>query len=185
MPTHRQQSFIGTLTLQGTPLHALDTLLGKPAWVNWFGGGGVLPGLVSTVRNDSHFLSCQPGVTDTPIALYFRHTESGYALYVREPGRHFGKGGCLFGDYLGLGATADRSPSVLTLETVAGAPTGLPDLSVDTQAVRLALNGRYIAPVARRNTANLYLSFAPGAAPHWTLTIQERNVPWLSTPDER
>lgn len=185
MPTHRQQSFIGTLTLQGTPLHTLDTLLGKPAWVNWFGGGGVLPGLVSTVRNDSHFLSCQPGVTDTPIALYFRHTESGYALYVREPGRHFGKGVCLFGDYLGLGATADRSPSVLTLENAAGVPFGPPDLSSDTQAVRLALNGRYMTPVTRQNTHHLYLAFASDLASYWTLKILERNVPWLSTPDEQ
>lgn len=185
MSTHRQQSFIGTLTLQGMPLHTLDTLLGKPAWINWLGGAGTLPGLTSTVRNDSHFLSCQPGMIDTPIILYFRHTASGYALYVREPGRHFGKGVCLFGDYLGLGATTIMPPSVLTLEDSDGTPVGLHALSSDSLAVRLALNGKYMVPVARKNTRNLYLSFAQETAPCWTLNIRERNVPWLSSPDEQ
>jgi hypothetical protein len=159
--------------------------LGEPAWVDWFGGAGILPQLASTVRNDSHLLSCQPGKTDTPILLYFRHTPSGYSLYVREPGNHFGKRVCLFGDYLGLGTAATQPPCLLTLESDTGAPFGLADLSTDRHVIRLALDGQYVAPVTRRGAPHLYLSFKKETTCCWMLKILERNVPWLSTPDER
>ncbi|MBD1597993.1 hypothetical protein [Pseudomonas typographi] len=98
MPTHRQQSFLATLWLKNRPVNTLGTLLGKPAWVNWLGNVPVtVPHIVGTVRDDSAMLSCQAGITQAALTLYFRHTPGGYQLYVREPGAYFGQGVVIHG----------------------------------------------------------------------------------------
>ncbi|MDF0730046.1 hypothetical protein P0Y43_04790 [Pseudomonas entomophila] len=186
MPTHRQQSFLATLWLGQRPLHSLDALLGKKAWVNWFGGAGVLPQLVSTVRDDSHLLSCQAGVSDQAMLLYFRHTPTGYRLYVREKGQHFGKGVKLTNDgYLGAFSSETSAPSALELRTPQGQRVSLSDLDADTHPVTLFHDG---ASIRRRRVEGLpyeYVGTDKGEPQTWNLHINSRNVPWLNAPYEQ
>lgn len=185
MPTHRQQSFIATLWLGNQPVNTLGTLLGKPAWVNWLGLPVTAPYLVGTIRNDSAMLSCQAGLTHQAMRFYFRHTRSGYNLYVREPGEHFGKALVAYDDvYLGLMASTVNTPSPLTLRKLNGSPASYTDLVTGVNLVGLAFNGRRIGRSHRRNSAFEYLAAKDNSTQLWILKVLERNVPWLNSPDE-
>ncbi|WP_459207745.1 hypothetical protein ACSMEV_06765 [Pseudomonas sp. MLB6B] len=185
MPTPRQLSFLGTLSLNTHPVHTLASLHGAPVWVNRLGGAGVLPGLASTVRNDSNLLGCQASEHATPLLLYFRHTESGYRLYVREPGEHFGKGIKLIDDlYLSLGSTYECNPQPVTLKTLDGQGVDMDGLADDTHSVQLEAGGKPIVLGKRSYSRHTYLTRAEGTPLPWTLMIVQRNVPWVSQPDE-
>ncbi|WP_342650495.1 hypothetical protein [Pseudomonas sp. REB1044] len=185
MLSHRQQSFLATLHLQDRPLNTLDALLGKPAWVNWFGNASTLPQLVSTVRNDSSMLSCQPGVGNDAVLLYFRHSPGGYRLYSRTPGEHFGKGVRLYGHgHLGLGSVTQHEPCLLTLQTPQGGAVMLDRWVGPRHPVVLSTEQGHVHPRRRPSSAFEYLS-GQGLTPlTWTLTLIEREVPWLDSPQE-
>lgn len=185
MLTHREQSFIATLWLGKRPVNALDTLLGKPAWVNWLGIPVTAPHIVGTVRNDSAMLSCQAGTTVQAMRFYFRHTVQGYQLYVREPGDHFGKALVTYDDgYLGLMPAAASPPITLALRKPNDSPASYADLVTNTNLIGLAYSGRPIGRSRRRNSPFEYLAAKGTTAQLWVLKILERNVPWLSSPDE-
>ncbi|MFS0828835.1 hypothetical protein [Pseudomonas phoenicis] len=185
MPTPRQLSFLATLSLNAHPVQTLESLHGAPVWINRLGGAGVLPGLVSTVRNDSHLLGCRANEQVAPLLFYCRHTPSGYHLYVREPGKHFGKGiKRIDGAYLGLGCVHEPNPQPITLETPGGQNVDLRDLPHDTHPVSLKAGDRPIALGRRNHSPHTYLTLSAGAPLLWTLKIVARNVPWVSQPDE-
>jgi hypothetical protein len=185
MLTHRQQSFIATLWFGNRPVNTLGTLLGKPAWVNWLGPAVTAPYLVGTIRNDSAMLSCQAGLTHQAMKFYFRHTRSGYNLYVRAPGEHFGKALVAYDDvYLGLMASAVNNPSSLTLCKPNGSPASYADLLTGMNLVGLAFNGRRIGRSRRRNSPFEYLAAKENSTQLWILKVLEHNVPWLSSPNE-
>lgn len=185
MPTHRQQSFLGTLWLRNYPVSTLDVIAGEPVWINTLGGAGILPGLVSTVRNDSSMLSCHPSVNCAPMVFYFRHTSEGYRLYVRETGDHFGKGVVVHDHkHLGVQQTDRYDPSLFTLKGPDGRALELSELTSDFHSVMLIHGESGISRSRRSNSTYEYLA-AKDQAPHiWLLRILERNVPWLSSPDE-
>jgi len=185
MPTPRQLSFLGNLSLGAHPVHTLESLHGSPVWVNRLGGAGVLPGLASTVRNDLNLLGCQPSEHAAPLLLYFRQTESGYRLYVREPGKHFGKGIKLVdGIYLSLGSTYESNPQPVMLKTPDGQDVDLDGLPDDAHSVMLEAGGKPIVLGRRSYSQHTYLTRAEGTPLPWTLTIVARSVPWVSQPDE-
>lgn len=185
MPTHRQQSFIATLWFGNQPVNTLGTLLGKPAWVNWLGVPLTAPHFVGTIRDDSAMLSCQPGNTDRAILLYFRHTDEGYSLYVREPGDYFGKAVVTQdGGYLGLMPPADHRPSPFTLLKPDGNPAHYADLASDINVIGLAMDGQHVSRSYRPNSSFEYLAARDKTVKLWVLKILKRNVPWLSSPNE-
>ncbi|AIZ34185.1 hypothetical protein ACE1YR_05695 [Pseudomonas sp. K1(2024)] len=185
MLTDRQQSFLATLHLQDRPLNTLDALLGKPAWVNWFGGASTLPQLASTVRNDSSMLSCQPGVGDQAVLLYFRYSEGGYRLYSRTPGEHFGKGVWLHGHgHLGLVSTRKQAPTTLRLQTLQGDALALSELAGSQHPVWLITEQGHVHPRQRLPSPFEYLGGQGQTPLTWSMTVIEREVPWLSSPDE-
>lgn len=186
MPTHRQQSFLATLWRDHYPVHTLDALEGKPVWVHKI-GTALPPGssLASTVRNDSAMLGCHPGVTGAAMVFYFRHKPGGYRLYAREPGRHFGKGVYLDKrGYLGLQPTDRYDPTPFGLYSLTGAPLSLQALEGDTHTLTLACKGAPVAPAWRANNRYHYLATTNAPAQPWRLRILERQVPWVSNPDE-
>jgi hypothetical protein len=186
MPTHRQQSFLARLWRNQYPVHTLDALEGKPVWVHRL-GTPLPPGtsLASTVRNDSAMLGCHPGVVQTGMTFYFRHTAGGYRLYAREPGKHFGKGVYLDNSrHLGLRPTDQYDPSTFDLYSLAGTPLGLMDLKGNTHRITLACHGAAVAPALRASSRYHYLAATGAPAQPWHLQVLERNVPWVSTPDE-
>ncbi|HWD32312.1 MAG TPA: hypothetical protein VG536_12080 [Pseudomonas sp.] len=185
MLTHRQQSFLATLWLNDQPIHTLDTLLGKPAWVNWFGGPGVLPQLASTMRNDSHMLSCQAGVTNKAMLFYFRQAPAGYRLYVREPGDHFGKGVWVYDhSHLGLVSPDNKDPSAFELRSPEGEIISLSDMTGDEQQITLTHKGVSISRGTRSSSPFEYLTTRNDLPQVWTLKLLQRSVPWLSSPYE-
>ena len=186
MYTHRQQSFLGTLWQGKYPVNTLDNLTGKAAWVNWFGGAGVLPGLASTVRDDSHMLSCQASAHGRPMLFYFRHSPQGYRLYVREPGKYYGRGVWVYGhSHLGVVDLERQEPSAFTLTSPDGSLVALADLEQNSHPVRLLQGGAAVARAGRHGSAYGYLAAKGDHAEDWVLRIHQRNVPWLSTPYEQ
>lgn len=186
MYTHRQQSFLGTLWQGDYPVNTLDNLIGKAAWVNWFGGAGVLPGLASTVRDDSHMLSCQAAVRGRPMLFYFRHSPQGYRLYVREPGKYYGKAVRVYDHaHLGVAALDHQAPSAFTLTSLGGDLVALADLDKNSHQIRLLQGGAAVARAGRQNSAYGYLAMKGEHTETWVLRIHQRNVPWLSTPYEQ
>lgn len=180
MSTPRQQSFLATLWLRNRPVNTLGALLGKPAWVTTFYAPSV-----SKPRDDSAMLSCQPGTTETAMLFYFRHTDTGYRLYVREPGAHFGQGVVVQdGGCLGVVATTRQEPSVFELRTPDGQAVTLADLDSDLSLVALAHGGASVSRARRAKSAYEYLAVDNKDAQVWVMKIAERNVPWLSNPDE-
>ncbi|MBJ9976764.1 hypothetical protein IAE35_10460 [Pseudomonas sp. S75] len=184
MPTFRQQSFLATLRLGAHPVHTLEALTGAAVWVNWFGGAGLLPGLTSTVRNDSHLLGCQASPDTSPLLLYFRLSPKGYRLYVREPGKHFGHGVRLFERFLGVAALDTQDPQPLILKDDAGKVVSLMDLEGDEQRLTFECAGAAVTLGQRTNSPHRYLAQGGAVPARWTLSIVERNVPWLSQPYE-
>lgn len=184
MPTVKQQSFIGALWLNERPLNTLDALLGKAAWANRLPSLATLaPHLASTVRNDSHLLSCQAGVTHRPMAFYFQWSDQGYELYVRSPGKYFSRGLALDeAGFLGVMPVAQRPPALLSIHLWNGEPVATADTSSAFWVVTLAIAGEPITPCRRPYAGYQYLSPKPSAARPWKLRILERNViaPWLS-----
>ncbi|KJK05952.1 hypothetical protein D3C80_868970 [compost metagenome] len=185
MLTHKQQSFLATLWLNDQPINTLDTLTGKAAWVNRLGGAGVLPQLASTVRNDSHMLSCQAGISKKPMLFYFRQTPAGYRLYVREPGDHFGKGVWVHDhSHLGVVSTDQNDPSAFALRSSEGQIVSLSDLAGDEHQITLTHNGLSVSKGRRSNSPYEYLKTRGDLSTVWTLKVLERSVPWLSSPYE-
>jgi hypothetical protein len=185
MPTHRQQSFLATLWAGNRPVNTLDNLIGKPAWVNWLGVPLTAPHVVGTMRDDSAMLSCHRGESQHAMTLYFRHTADGYRLYVREPGKHFGKGVVAQdGAYLGVKPTPLAAPSLFALRRANGKAASFSELPTDTNLITLACNGAAISRCRRVNSTYEYLAAKNETAQLWVLKILERNVPWLSSSDE-
>lgn len=189
MPTVKQQSFVGALWLNGQPLNTLSALLGKAAWANRLPSlAGLAPHLASTVRNDSHLLSCQAGVTPKPMAFYFQWTTEGYQLYVRSPGKYFSRGVALDeGGFLGVLPADQRAPALLELNCLSERPFDPTDVSASQYAIKLSTEGAAITPRRRAHSGYQYLGVEHPNAQIWKLLIIERNVsaPWLSEPGEQ
>ncbi len=119
------------------------------------------------------------------MVLYFRHKPGGYRLYTREPGKHFGKGVYLDkGGYLGLQPTDRYDPTLFSLHSLTGTTLSLQDLDGDTHTLILACDGAPIATARRASNRYHYLAATNAPAQPWRLQILEREVPWISTPDE-
>lgn len=192
MTTHRQNSFIAQLGTAANPVNFLDALLGRPAvYTHRISGGGV-SALLSRQVNDAHMLGSQPITASSapkPLIIYFRLTDDGYVLYVRTQGPHFGKGISLDSSgAVGAFAVDKQGPTPFNLVTPNGKRVTLENLESDTVGIQLEHKGTQIKlhRYRKTNSPYTYLAAARSDCSPFTLplTIQERNAPYLSNPNE-
>jgi hypothetical protein len=187
MSTDRQKSFIATIGTEFSLLHFLEEMHGERAISTPNrASGGFFTG-PSQRRDDSHLLGLR---SEVPInyrprlALYFRHTNNGYRLYIRSPGPHYGM--CLSTNNNGLiGAFPSTKSDTFYLIRGNGIPINLENLNNITPSIYLqARNSGVLHTLIIRGSPYTYIAAKEGTALAFNLNILERNSPYLNHPDE-
>lgn len=172
---------------ESSPLNFLDSLHAQRAIVtSSFASGGFFSGKPQS-RDDSHFLGLRPEVpvdVRPRLILYFRYTGSYYRLYIRTPGPYYGK--CLSISNKGLlGAFPASGATVFNLVDNRGGVLTLDAIKNETLNIYLQPRDSGLVHAHRvRDSKYIYIADKGGAPLSFNLSIQERNAPYLSHPDE-
>ncbi|AWY41292.1 hypothetical protein DKY63_15920 [Pseudomonas putida] len=188
MSTDRQKSFIATIGTEFGLLHFLDEMYGERAISRpTRASGGSFTGRPQS-RDDSHLLGLRKDVPTNHrprLTLYFRHTNSGYQLYIRTPGPYFGM--CLSTNDNGLvGAfPSDKSSDTFYLIRENGIPINLENLNDTTPCIYLqSRNAGVLHTFIARGSPYTYIATKDGTALAFNLNTLERNAPYLNHPSE-
>jgi len=158
MNTNRQKSFLATLSVGNSPVR-LTTRYPKEAIV-----------LAKTYT----------GLADT---FYFRCTDDYYTLYIRTEGEHFGK----VIDQQGNAFTGSSNQSHVNFNIIGtnGKILTLEDFSSDDQVIQLqTTQGNILRSEFGWADFPVRLELEGQLALYLNLNILQRNVPYLSNPDE-
>lgn len=187
MSTDRQKSFIATLGTHNSQLHFLDTLLGEKAFVtSTMVSGGFFSGRRQK-HEVSHLLGLRHEATtnaERPLTLYFRHSRTGYTLYIRTKGRHYGK--CLHVNKEGLiGAFAEPESTSFILLNDNCERVNLDHIKTDVPSLYLQARDSGLVHSHKTHDSDYTFIADKGGIPlPLTLNILERNAPYLNHPDE-
>lgn len=187
MTTDRQKSFLATIGTESRLLHFLDEMHGERALSTiTFASGGIFSGRPQT-RDDSHLLGLRaevPKDSKPCLALYFRHINGGYRLYIRTPGPYYGM--CLSTNgsgFIGAFPSAESDTFFLTREN--GMPINLVNLNEITPSIYLQVrNSGFLHAHKFRGSPYIYIANKDGPPLAFNLNIVERNAPYISRPDE-
>lgn len=186
MSTDRQKSFIATIGVNERQLHFLDTFHGESVYViNRFSSGGFFTGRPQKTDH-SHFLALRINTaTARPPALllYFRHTQHGYTIYIRTPGRHYGK--CLSHDRGLLGAFPSDKTTIFQLLDGNCGPINIDHMKKNKTMAFLQVKDSGLIHAHNINESeHTYIADKGGIPLLFNLNILERNAPYINHPDE-
>lgn len=183
MFTHRQRSFVADVRPLSGTLQFLSVLYNVERVMEdtWY----VIARESNHYEDHGHLIGYSAEPRSDVIRLYFRHTERGYVLYVRE-GRYFGKaiGMNRHGHY---GAFAPDSANVAKFWMFEGEENQITgtELTYDEAVITLAEVDGYPVGLSRhKDTPHIYLGDHYGQGLPLHITLVERNAPYLSNPEE-